>query len=65
MVGPHASALPEETLKLADGAVDVICIGEYDYTVRDVVKSFPNLKEVAGICSFPGRKTGLSAKHAH
>jgi len=36
MVGPHISALPEETLKLASGAVDVACIGEYDYTVLDV-----------------------------
>jgi len=40
MVGPHATALPEETLRDADGAVDVICRGEYDYTVRDVVRCF-------------------------
>ncbi|NLI33210.1 MAG: B12-binding domain-containing radical SAM protein, partial [Deltaproteobacteria bacterium] len=36
MVGPHASAVPEETLLLGNGAVDVIAIGEYDYTVRDI-----------------------------
>jgi radical SAM superfamily enzyme YgiQ (UPF0313 family) len=50
MVGPHASAMPEETLQLADGAVDVICIGEYDYTVLDVVSNYADLKKVKGIC---------------
>ncbi len=50
MVGPHASALPLETLKIAQGAVDVICIGEYDYTVLDVVRNFNRLREVRGIC---------------
>lgn len=50
MVGPHASALPEETLRMADGAVDVLCIGEYDYTVPDVIENFHNLQSVRGIC---------------
>lgn len=50
MVGPHASALPEETLLLAKGAVDVVCIGEYDYTVRDVVMGWTDLSKVEGIC---------------
>ncbi len=50
MVGPHASAMPEETIQIADGAVDVICIGEYDYTVLEVVTNYPDLKEVTGIC---------------
>jgi radical SAM superfamily enzyme YgiQ (UPF0313 family) len=50
MVGPHASALPEETLEIAQGAVDVICIGEYDYTVLDVVRNFDHLDTVRGIC---------------
>ena len=38
MVGPHVSAVPEATLKDARGSVDVVCRGEYDYTVRDVVQ---------------------------
>ncbi len=50
MVGPHVSALPEETLLTAGGSVDVACIGEYDYTVRDVVKGYPTLDDIAGIC---------------
>lgn len=49
MVGPHASALPDETLRIAEGAVDVICVGEYDYTVRDVVLSYDHLASVKGI----------------
>ncbi len=50
MVGPHCSALPEETLREGAGAVDVVCIGEYDYTVRDVIRHYPRLDEVDGIC---------------
>ena len=41
MVGPHASSLPERVLADAAGAVDAIAIGEYDYTVRDIIRSFP------------------------
>jgi anaerobic magnesium-protoporphyrin IX monomethyl ester cyclase len=49
MVGTHASALPEETLRQAGGAIDIIAIGEYDYTVDDIVKSYPALDKVKGI----------------
>ncbi|MBN1622341.1 MAG: radical SAM protein [Endomicrobiales bacterium] len=50
MVGPHVSVLPEETLLKAEGTVDVACIGEYDYTVRDVIKNIKTLEKVDGIC---------------
>jgi radical SAM superfamily enzyme YgiQ (UPF0313 family) len=50
MVGPHVSALPEETLTLAKGAVDAGCVGEYDYTVLDVIRSGGDLAAVTGIC---------------
>jgi anaerobic magnesium-protoporphyrin IX monomethyl ester cyclase len=56
MVGPHISALPEETLRLAQGSVDVACIGEYDFTVRDVVKNYPDLSGVAGIAFMRGEE---------
>jgi len=49
MVGPHASSVPREVLKDANGAVDVIAVGEYDYSVRDTILNFPNLKNVLGI----------------
>ncbi|MFH1369294.1 MAG: radical SAM protein [Elusimicrobiota bacterium] len=50
MVGPHAAALPEQTLLESKGAVDVVCVGEYDYTVRDIIRNFGNLSGVPGIC---------------
>lgn len=56
MVGPHISVLFEETLNIAEGAVDVACIGEYDYTVRDVIKNFNNLENVKGICFIKNNK---------
>jgi radical SAM superfamily enzyme YgiQ (UPF0313 family) len=52
MVGPHASALPEETLHNARGAVDVVAIGEYDYTVRDIVEHGGDFASVAGIAFY-------------
>ena len=50
MVGPHISSLPEETLLLAKGNIDVGCLGEYDYTVKDVILNIENLRQVEGIC---------------
>ncbi|MBU1869396.1 MAG: radical SAM protein, partial [Candidatus Omnitrophica bacterium] len=52
MVGPHVSSLPEETLILAKGAVDIACIGEYDYSVRDAVENFNDLASVKGIAYY-------------
>lgn len=49
MVGPHVSALPEDTLIISKGAVDVVCIGEYDYTVKDAIEHFDSLDAVEGI----------------
>ncbi|HTZ11841.1 MAG TPA: radical SAM protein [Candidatus Margulisiibacteriota bacterium] len=52
MVGPHVSALAEETLILAKGAVDIACIGEYDYSVKEAVERFDNLENVPGIAYY-------------
>jgi anaerobic magnesium-protoporphyrin IX monomethyl ester cyclase len=52
MVGPHASALPEDTLNLAAGAVDAVCIGEYDYSVAEAVERFDDLSTVPGIAYY-------------
>jgi radical SAM superfamily enzyme YgiQ (UPF0313 family) len=49
MVGPHVSSLPEETLINAGGAVDVICRGEYEYTVLDVVRCLENSHELSDV----------------
>jgi len=62
MVGPHVSALPEETLREAAGSVDAACIGEYDFTVRDIVRNYPDLAGVPGIVFLRGRETVRTAK---
>jgi anaerobic magnesium-protoporphyrin IX monomethyl ester cyclase len=61
MVGPHASAVPEDTLQIAEGAVDVICIGEYDYTVRDLVVNYPDIRGVEGICTLENGRAARTA----
>jgi len=38
MVGPHATSNYEEVLKLAEGNIDAIARGEYDYTVLEIVQ---------------------------
>jgi len=60
MVGPHASTLPEETLMIAKGAVDVIAIGEYDYTVRDIIQNEGNWENVPGIAFVRGKEGVLT-----
>ena len=54
-VGPHVTAEPDDTLKRAKGALDVVVIGEYDYTLRELVElvhsgwSTSKLSEILGI----------------
>jgi radical SAM superfamily enzyme YgiQ (UPF0313 family) len=64
MVGPHISALPEETLIKAAGAVDVACVGEYDYTVKDIIEHYPRLDGVTGIVYYSEGKTIRTAPRA-
>jgi len=35
LIGQHASALPEETMRMSK-KIDFIAVGEYDYTLRDI-----------------------------
>ena len=53
MVGPHASTQADELLRDADGAVDAVARGEYEYTVRDyaryILKSSMQLDQIPGI----------------
>ncbi|MBP7653596.1 radical SAM protein [Candidatus Dependentiae bacterium] len=51
LVGTHPSALPESTLSSSD-CIDIVCIGEYDYTIRDIAYELQkkgSLKNVKGI----------------
>jgi radical SAM superfamily enzyme YgiQ (UPF0313 family) len=55
VVGSHVTAEPEDTLKRANGVVDVVARGEYDYALRDLAEllgsgwTIPKLFEVRGI----------------
>ena len=60
MVGPHISALPRETLEIAKDAVDVAAIGEYDYTLRDIINKFDNLEGVKGIAYWKDNEVRLN-----
>ncbi|MFC1709285.1 radical SAM protein [Candidatus Omnitrophota bacterium] len=62
MVGPHISALPKETLEIAKDAVDVAVIGEYDYTIRDIIKNFNSLHCVNGIAYWKNEEVVLTDK---
>ncbi|MEA3357277.1 MAG: radical SAM protein, partial [Patescibacteria group bacterium] len=48
LVGAHATAVPEDTLKKGGHAVDMIARAEADYTLRDIAKDLP-LKDILGI----------------
>ncbi len=39
--GPHVTVLPEESLTAAKGAVDIVCRGEFDYTVKELSEGKP------------------------
>ena len=48
LIGPHVTAVPEDTFSRAEGSVDIIARGEYDYTVRDIA-SEKRIEEIDGI----------------
>lgn len=51
--GPHASCLPVETLR--DSELDIVVVGEGDFTLRDIVEA-KSLSDVKGICFKEGGK---------
>ena len=48
LTGPHVSVLPEESLKFAAGAVDLVCRGEFDYSTKELCEG-RTWQEVDGI----------------
>jgi hopanoid biosynthesis associated radical SAM protein HpnJ len=36
LTGPHVSVLPDESLRFAEGAVDIVCRGEFDYSTKEL-----------------------------
>lgn len=57
LVGPHVSALPEETLEL-DSSLDVIVRGEYDYTVRDLARAVEKGEDFEDVLGITFRRDG-------
>jgi radical SAM superfamily enzyme YgiQ (UPF0313 family) len=47
LIGPHVSALPEESLNI-DKSIDVVAYGEFDYILRDLANKKP-LSKTLGI----------------
>jgi len=48
LTGPHVTILPEESLRFAKGAVDIVCRGEFDYSAKELCEGTP-WEQVAGI----------------
>ena len=55
VVGTHPSALPEETLEYAP-EVDGVCVGEYDYTLRDLARCIERKADPASVSGLYLRK---------
>jgi len=36
LTGPHVTILPEESLRAAKGAIDIVCRGEFDYSTKEL-----------------------------
>lgn len=53
MIGPHVTAEWRDTLVQADGCVDAVCVGEYDYTLTDLA-SGTAVSECAGVAWMRG-----------
>ncbi|MFH1970091.1 MAG: radical SAM protein [Verrucomicrobiota bacterium] len=55
-VGPHVTVFDEATLEEAEGAVDSVARGEYDYTVRDLARALDGGIDLAGVLGLTWRK---------
>jgi radical SAM superfamily enzyme YgiQ (UPF0313 family) len=56
-VGPHASALPEETLEISP-AIDAVARGEYDFTIRDLALAVQSGADWDGVLGLTFRRSG-------
>lgn len=48
LTGPHVSVLPEQSLRAANGSVDIVCRGEFDYSTKELCEGRP-WQQVDGI----------------
>ena len=58
LVGPHVSVLPEESLRQAGAAVDIVCRGEFDYAIQELCEGRGTGRRVAGLSFRAGRRHG-------
>ena len=64
LVGTHPSALPEDTLRLSE-KIDAVAVGEYDYTIRELVKALAEnntFENVEGLVFRNGNQIILNRK---
>ncbi|MCK4352413.1 radical SAM protein [candidate division WOR-3 bacterium] len=67
LVGPHVSATADETLKLSS-QIDIVCKGEYDYTIREIarkIKNHPALMHKCGVDNIKGISWQKDGKIIH
>jgi len=62
LVGPHVTALPEESLQLSL-AVDGVVRGEYDYAVRDVARALAGGSDLSTVLGLSYRGGGHGTLH--
>ncbi|MEA1958778.1 MAG: cobalamin-dependent protein, partial [Chloroflexota bacterium] len=62
LVGPHVSALSEDSLQLSP-AVDGVARGEYDYTVRDLAQALDGADDLQGILGLSYRDNSGAIVH--
>ena len=36
LTGPHVTVLPDETLRQGEGIIDIVCRGEFDYSIKEL-----------------------------
>ncbi|MEE9528662.1 MAG: cobalamin-dependent protein, partial [Dehalococcoidia bacterium] len=70
-VGPHVTAEPEDTLKRANGSLDAVVRGEYDFTLRELANlesadwGSSQLSEVLSISYLDGKETVHTGSRAY
>jgi anaerobic magnesium-protoporphyrin IX monomethyl ester cyclase len=57
LVGPHVTALPEETLEIGS-AIDAVARAEYDYTIRDLALAVQSGADWDGVFGLTYRRSG-------
>jgi anaerobic magnesium-protoporphyrin IX monomethyl ester cyclase len=57
LVGPHVTALPEQTLGISP-AIDAVARGEYDYTIRDLALAVHSGADWDGVLGLTYRHSG-------